>query len=453
MSGFSSLGVGSGLELDGLVRGLVSAERAPQEARLNRSRSAAQTTLSALGSLRSAVSGLTDAVRALQDLSVGVRVKSSDNAAIEARKEGEPDLGSFQLRVAALATAQSLATQVFEDADAELGAGELVISMGEESVTLTLGEGASTLRDVRDAINASELDVQAAVVRDGENWRLLLTSGRTGTAGELTLTAGAGVDGRLASAAMDVTAAAQDAQFSVNGLELTSSSNQIDDVLPGLSLTLRGVTEGDDSVTVSVSPDRDDVRTRLQTLVSRYNALVDNIRSAGRADPEGGNSGPLVGDSTLRAIQSQLSGVFSARVDTGLELDPGQTTFSTLLDLGLSTNLQGRASLAADKLTAALESDQAGVEALVSAFAERFTGVLEGFGGAGGVLQNRTQSLNAQLRRITQQREALDRRMEQVETRLRAQFSGLDSVLVQFQNTSAFLAQQLQGLATLRSQR
>ncbi|MCC5870568.1 MAG: flagellar filament capping protein FliD [Gammaproteobacteria bacterium] len=453
MSGFSNLGVGSGLDLDGLVRGLVSAERAPQEARLNRSRGTAQTTLSALGRLRSSVTGLTDAARALQDLTVGVRVKSADTTIIEARKEGEPDIGSFQLRVSALASAQSLASQAFEAEDAELGPGELVLSMGEDSVTLSLAEGASTLRDVRDAINASELDVQAAVVRDGENWRLLLTSGQTGTAGELTLTAGAGVDGRLASTAMDVTAPAQDAQFSVNGLALSSSSNRIEEVLPGLSLTLRGVTEGDASVTVSVEPDRDAVRTRLQTLVSRYNALVDNIRTAGRADPEGENSGPLVGDSTLRAIQSRLSGVFSTRLDTGEDAGLGESGFSTLLDLGLSTNLEGRAALDADKLTAALETDQAGVEALVSAFAERFTGVLEGFGGRGGILETRTESLNAQLRRITQQREALDRRMEQVESRLRAQFSALDSVLTQFQNTSSFLAQQLQGLANLRPQR
>lgn len=453
MSGFSSLGVGSGLDLDGLVRGLLNAERAPQEARLNRNRAATQTTLSALGRLRSSVTGLTSALRDLQNLSVGVRVRSSDTSIVEVRKQGDPDLGRFDLRVSALATAQSLASQVFESAEAQLGAGELVLFTGEESVTLVLADGTSSLRDVRDAINASALEVQATIVRDGDSWRLLLSAGRTGTAGEITLTAGSGLDARLSSATMEVTAPAQDAQFSVNGLALSSSSNRVEDILPGLSLTLRKVTEGDDSVTIMVEPDREAVRARLQTLVTRYNALVDNMRSAGRADPQGGESGPLVGDSTLRAIQSRLSGAFSARIDTGLDAGPEGAAFGTLLELGLSTNLEGRAALDGDKLTAALEADQAGVEALVSAFAERFTTVLDGFGARGGILETRTENLNAQLRRITQQRETLDRRMTQVEARLRAQFSALDSVLTQFQNTSAYLAQQLQGLANLRAQR
>lgn len=444
MSGFSSLGVGSGLDLETLVQGLVRAERQPVEARLNRGRSAAQTRLSALGSLKSAVAGLATAVKALQDLRVGVSASSSDSAkvAVVARSEAAP--GSFQVRVLSLASAQSLASEAFADQDASLGTGELTLAVGEKTAQLSFGPEGASLKEVRDAINGSGLAVRAVIVRDGEDFRLLLTSGKTGAAGELSLAVSGGLDSRLASAAMAVTAPAQDAAYTINGLTLSASSNVIEDAIPGVTLTLKAETDA--ALDINITADRQGARTRLNTMVTAFNRLVDNMAAAGRADPEGGNSGPLVGDATLRSVQSRIAGAFSAGIDAGA--DGGR--FSTLLDLGLSTDLQGRARLDADRFAAALEEDQAGVEALVSAFAEGFATTLEGFSGPGGILGTRTDNLNAELRRIEQQRAALDQRMEQVEARFRAQFSALDSLLSQFQNTSAFLAQQLAGLANLR---
>ncbi len=448
MTGISSLGVGSGLDLDGLVRALVGAERSPQENRLNRRASTAQTTLSALGSLRSALSGLTGAVNALKDLQVGQQVSSSDVSKLAATRSGEPEQGSYQVRVMQLASAQSLASAGFEDPELSLGAGTLTLGVGGATLELEITEPASTLRDVRDAINDSDMDVRAVIVRDGQQYRLLVTSAATGTLNEVTLATSGSLDSRLASAAMTQTAPAQDAEFSVNGLVLTSASNTIEDVLPGITLVLTNPTEALETVTVTVDADRQGASDRISALVTAYNTLVENMRASGRADPAGGNSGPLIGDASLRAIQSRIGGVFSRRIDSAIPDSP----FETLLDLGLSTDRQGRAQLDAGKLDEALRSNPDAVEAMVSAFASTVATTLEGFSGPGGVLESRTTSLAAELKRITGQREALDRRMELVETRLRRQFTALDSLLSQSQNTSAYLAQQLAGIANLQRQ-
>lgn len=443
MAGISSLGVGSGLDLNSLVNSLVRAERSPTESRLNRSQTAAETRLSALGRLRSAVSELQNRVTALNGFDVSRSASSSAAAKVQVSASGSPDLGSFSVRVAALASAQSLATSAFAEVDEALGSGSLVIEQGDESVTLDFGLEPATLADVRDAINASGLDVQAVIVRDGDSSRLLLTSTATGSAGEMSLTVTGSLDERLASAQMTQTAAAADARFSVNGLELTSSSNQLEDVISGLTLTLRQTTEGSETVTVTVAQDRAGARNKLEAMVKAYNGLVDTMKNLGRVDPGGGNSGPLVGDATLRALQGRLGSAFTTPQDVGAGLP------NMMLQLGLSVDVNGQASLNSSRLDEALKADEAGVEALVSAFATRFSAVIDGFAGAGGVITSRTDGLNAQLRRVADQRAALDMRMDRVETRLRAQFSALDATLAQFQNTSEFLGQQLAGLANL----
>ncbi len=444
MSGFSGLGIGSGLDLGTLVAGLVRAEREPVENRINRNRTRTQTTLSALGTLKSAVARLDDSVAALSGFTPGMRASSSDATAVAVAISGQASPSSWQVRVLELASAQSLASAPFSGADEVIGAGALTVQIGGDEVTLEFDADA-TLADVAAAINSGGLDVQAAIVRDGDSSRLLLTSGRTGSDGAMVLSVTGGLDPRLASAAMDETAAAGDAVFVVNGLQLSSASNVVDDVLPGVTLTLRRPTE-DDIVAVRVEPDRQALKSRLDAMLTAYNALVDNIRSSGRADPQGGNSGPLVGDATLRSLQTGLSGIFSSRVDTGAE-GPALTM---MLELGVSTDVNGRATLDAARFEEAFAANRDGVESLVIAFGDRVAGTLERFAGNSGVLGSRSDSLNAQLLTLARQQESLDRRMEQLENRLRAQFTALDGLLAQFQSTSTYLAQQLSAISNLQ---
>lgn len=447
MSTISSLGVGSGIDLENLVNALVRGQRAPQDLQLNRRESRAKLELSALGTLRSAVSSVATAAGALEGTRTPLRSQLNGPEVASVSLGSSAERASYQLRVMQLASAQSQASELFADADAPLGNGMLTVTVGDTSIEIDLSEGDVSLRDVRDAINASDAEVQAAVVRDGEGFRLLLTSAQSGSAGEMSFAVSGSLDTRLSSAELTETQTAQDAVFSINGLELTSSSNSVEDVIPGVTLNLTGTTPDEAaSTTVTIEPDRGAVRQRVEALLTAYNKLVEETRKLGRFNPETQEAGPLLGNSVLRSVQSRIGGALSGTVTTELEDNP----FSSLFDLGVRTSANGQARLDASVFNEALAQDEGAVEAVLSAFGASFAEIMRSFSGSDGIINGRTDALNQQVRRVTLQREALDRRMSQVEDRLRAQFTALDSLVTQFQNTGAFLSQQLAGISDIR---
>jgi flagellar hook-associated protein 2 len=441
----SSLGVGSGLDLAGLVTNLVAAERAPDDNRLNRIQQRAQAELSAFGSLSGAASRLNDVLKELSGETGAMKATSSVPEQISASAGTGAEAGRYTLSVSQLATAQSLATDAFADPDAALGAGVLHVSVGSASVDITVGADVLSLRDVRDAINASALDVRAILVNDSGGARLLLTSGQTGAASAMTLTVDGSVDGRLASAAMTETVAATDAAYRINGLDLTSATNELNELIPGVSLTLERPTVDPAGVTIVVEPDSEQLAGKLSSLVDAYNGLIDVIGSTGRVDVAGGNSGPLVGNAALRALQSRVSGVFSATVKT----DP-PAQFSSLLQLGLHTDASGKVSLDSTRLDAALASNHGDATRLVAQFATNLSQTLDRLAGSTGLIASRSAGLSAELHDVANQRAALNTRMSSVEERLRKQFAALDTLVSQMQSTSGFLTDQLASLATLR---
>jgi flagellar hook-associated protein 2 len=446
VSSVTSLGVGSGLDLSTLLDNLMQVERSQVQAPLDRAQSRAQLSLSALGSLSSSVTSFASAVSGLTNLQIGRTVESSLSG-ISGTASDTAEAGSYAVAVDHLATAQSLATDTFTDADAELGVGTLTLTVDGESAAFDLASGSNSLRDVRDAINASSLGVKAVVVQDGSDYRLLLTSSKTGTAGAMTLAADGTVDSRLASGAMSETAAAQDASFSINGLTLSSSSNTVEDVIPGVTLELSGSTAGQ-TATVDVAADTSTVSAKLTALVAAYNALATNMSALGGASADGTQAGPLVGDSTLRALQRHLGGMFGDTVETDLEGNP----FSSLVSIGLHTDQTGKASLDSTALNAALGESEAGVEALVSAFADKLGTTLDAFQGSDGIFSVRTTQLNTELKNIDRRRADAEVRLQGIQDRMRAQFTALDSLVSQFQSTSSYLAQQLGVLGNIGTQ-
>ncbi len=442
----SSLGVGSGLDLGSLLDKLVAVEREGAERLLNNRQARAELRLSSLGSLRATVDTLAAAVGGLKDFALELAVTSSNKDAVTGTAAEGADPASYLIEITQIAVAQSLASDdatPFADADAALGVGTLSITVDGTTVNLAIADGDNSLRDIRDAINASSLDIQAAVVQDGGAWRLLLSSGKSGTAGVMTLTVDGTLDARLASAAMDETTEAQDALYSVNGLDLTSASNTVADVLPGLTLELRATTTA--PATLAVGTSADALGEKLGRVVATYNGLVNNIRKLGAASPDGRTSGPLVGDAGLRSLQSGVLGVFGRNLSTDFAGNP----FRNLAALGIQTSLSGEASLDMNKLRAALAQDREGVEALVAAFGASVSTALDTFEGGGGVLASRSDQLNAELKRIRGDRDALERRLSALESRLSKRFSALDSLISQFNSTSNYLAQQLASLENL----
>ena len=447
MSGISSLGVGSGLDLGNLVRQLVTAERAPAEGRLNRNAATLNGQLSGLGQVKSTLSKLDDALAKLSELAVARTVQVSDAKAFSATARADADLGSYSLEVFELARAQSLASQAFTDPDESLGAGELTLALGDnEPVTITLSADQDSLRDVRDAINTAEAGVSATLVRDGDAWRLLLSSEETGLANTISLSAGAGIDPRLSSAgaegvAMYQTTAPADARFSVAGLELSSASNVVEDVLPGVTLTLKAATES--PAELAVRQDEQSARKAIDAFVAAYNGVIEQAGKLSHYNPETQQGSALTGDVTLRAIRGALPAALGA---------PTGSNWNAV-EMGVRSDLDGKVSLDADAFAARLAEDPEAVLASLRGFGDALGATVRRYSAADGLLDNRTESIKSSLKSISAQREALNLRMESVEARLRRQFGALDQMISQLQSTSNYLGAQLASIQNISAPR
>jgi flagellar hook-associated protein 2 len=448
----SAMGIGSGLDLGGLVAQLVAAERQPQEQRLNRKEADIQARISAFGSIRGGLSALETVLDKLVALQQGRTAASSDSNRLEVSARPEAATGSYSIEVNQLATAQSLASGRFSDADAPLGTGTLNVQVGSgPAVAIEINAENNSLRGVRDAINAADAGVQASIVNDGEGARLVLSAAQTGVDETISITV-PGNRGRardlmrLTTENLTETVAGRNAEVVVNGLPVTSASNRLDDTVEGLTLELRGTTEPGAPITVTVGQDRAAVRDALEEFVQAYNGVVGTARDLSRFNPETREGSALVGDSTLRSIQSRLA---AGLQQSGTDPD---ASFTNLVNLGVKSDRNGRLSFDEAALDRAMDQDFRGVIALVNEVSTGLRDSMKGFTEAGGLLDSRTDGLQTRMRGIDRQREALDFRIERLEARLVRQFSAMDALVGQLQNTGQFLNQQLGALNAMLAQ-
>ena len=447
----SSLGIGSGLQLGQIKDDLVAAERRPTQLRLDRREADIQAELSALGSVQSLAADLESKAESVASASIGRSANSSSGDILRASAEADATAGNFQVRVSQLASAQSLASEGFASTDTVVGTGTLTLTVGgDDAVAIDVGSEEQTLAGIRDAINASGAAVDAAVVDDGSQQRLLLTSQRTGSANAIDLAVSdddgsdtdAGGLSRLAFTAgaqnLTETAAASDAALSVNGLDVTRSGNSVDDVIPGVTLDLRSADSAT-TVDVRVEPDRSGVESAVQGLVEQYNKLADGLGEATRFDPESGEAGALVGDSATRSL---LSGLRSTLV-SGLG-DSG----TTLVELGIRTGADGRLEVDSETLDAALDGEPADTVAALNTAGSAIADTLGGFVGTDGRLDQRGEGLQNRLDDVADDRRRLDDRITALQDRLTAEFASLDGLVAEFQQTGDFLTRQLAQVPT-----
>lgn len=187
----SAMGVGSGLDLNQIVGDLLNAERVPKEERFNQREERIEAQISAFGNLRNGIEQLQGSLLSLSGFELNQTASISDESVATVSADGTADNGAFSLQVNQLAQAQALATTAgdFADGDAEVGAGQLQLQLGDSSpVTINVEEG-DTLRDVRDAINEAGAGVRASIVNDGNGARLVLNASETGADNTISLTA------------------------------------------------------------------------------------------------------------------------------------------------------------------------------------------------------------------------------------------------------------------------
>ena len=394
MAAITSLGVGSGLDLGTLVSGLIEAERAPTENRLNLKQQNLTTELSAFGLLRSSLAQFQGSLGGLQSSTAfnAKAITASDSSVFSTSVESFADLGSYSVEVTALARTQSLATNentAFATVNDVIGSGTLTIQFGtttdpysftpdsgkpSQAIEVSAANGNDTVSGLRDYINDNDFGLQASIVDDGVNgYRLVFTSDDTGAANSMELTVTGDGDGNnnnnsglsqlafnaSAQGSLTQTVAAQDAALTINGLDITRDTNSITGAINGVTLDLLKADEGN-IVNLGVNENRAEVTASITGFVDAYNELTDNIKSLTAYDPESGAGSALIGDFTVRSISSQIRSILFGSI-SGLQGD-----IKSLVDIGITTNSSGKLNVDSTKLNDALLNNAAEVEALFS---------------------------------------------------------------------------------------
>lgn len=379
----SSLGLGSGLDIRSIVDGLVAAERQPKTFQLARQEANLQAKISSFGSFKSALSGFRTSLAGLRQSSQfnSLKASSSDSAVVTASAASNADVGKFSIEAKQLAQANSLASAGFADTNTAIGTGNLTIKFGttdydaqtdtyngftqnaaKGTLTLAIDSSNNTLTGLRDAINNANSDVSASIVFDGSANHLVLTSKETGAANSLQISAD---DPSLSAFEFNGTAtnltqtqAAKDAIMSVNGLDVSNATNTFSNTIKGVTFDLQQASPGK-TITIDVARSQTDIVGALQGFVDGYNALAQNVKDLTRYNAETKSASVLLGDATVRSGMAQIRSVLG-NVVSGLE----GSSIRTLSDLGLSTAADGTLSFDKNKLTAALNKDPEGVEAV-----------------------------------------------------------------------------------------
>ncbi|WP_313227521.1 flagellar filament capping protein FliD [Stutzerimonas chloritidismutans] len=450
-------GIGSGMDIDAMVGALVAAEKAPKEAQLTRLATATTTKISALGTLRTALSSFQTALKDLNDVKLfeNRSAKSSSTDLLTATASKTAQSGTYSVKIEQLATGSKTATAALESDFTTGVAGTLTIKVGDgEGVAVDLGEGAS-LTQVKDALNATleGSGVTANLLTDPSTGkaRLVMSSTNTGEGKDVSITTSAGLEalaidtgGAATAVAGGVLERAQNAKLTIDGLALQSATNKVEGAIPDVALDLVSADK-DKTVTITVAQDKEGVSANIKKFVTAYNNLIKTTNSLTKVTKVGEDGQPLagglVGDSSVRSI---LSGVQSELTSVG-----GSDGVRMLSDLGITTQKDGTLAVDDKKLDTALEKNFSAVGGFFTGetgLMNRLNSRVEGFNQSGGILAQRVSGLEATNADIKTQREKLDLRIESMSTRLYAQFNAMDTLVAQLANTSSWLENTLSSL-------
>lgn len=463
----SSVGIGSGLDVNSIVSQFVAIEKQPLKA-LQTKAAQMQAQMSTVGQIQSQVTALQSAATKLGSVLdwKGITATSSNTSALTVTATTAALPTTFSVDVTALAKAQSLAMPTSVGSPAlpastdQLGYGTLSIQVGSKTpVTVTITDGEGTLEQIAAKINATEgVGVTASVMNDGTGKQnLLIRSNSTGTDGAFTITATEGTGGSISvpsnlsrlsytagSYNMNATQAAQNAAATVNGVAVSSQTNVFKDVLPGVSLTAAQVTT--QPVGVTVARDTAAITKNLQDFASAYNALNATLADATKYDAETGQAGPLQGDSVTNALTSALRRLVSSTIGgTG-------STYTLAAEVGITAKLGGALNIDTAKFSQAMTADADNLQKFFTAFngssstngfGLRMKDFASGLLAATGTVTNKTTALKQSLQKNATEQDRINNKATLFEERLRKQYSTLDKKMASLTALNSYVAQQV----------
>ncbi|MGL5698405.1 MAG: flagellar filament capping protein FliD [Kluyvera sp.] len=484
--GISSLGVGTGgIDTASMLEKLKAAEQTRLNPFTNRQKSF-NAKVSTWGGISSALSSLQTVVKKLSSEAFNtLNISENKNFTATASAGALADVHS--VTVEQLATAHKLKTGLESDADTDLGSttgGKRTLTITQnlkdsdgnnKKLTVELDDDQTSLNDIAKAINKQNSTVSASVQRTDAGYQLVLSSKVTGSDGEMTVKVDG--DSQLANVLdtnqggdpskgdnMTSVSAAQNSIVKVDGDTYTRSSNNISDIITGVTLKLTSVTPKDsvsgvqESEQLTLTPDTSAIKTTLQDFVKQYNELLSKTTAASKYVPndtsklkdedvatQSSDSGALMGDAMLRGMMSEIGSVVN-----GVYGDSG-ADYGSLADLGIKIDAStGQMTLDTDKLDAAIADNPDEIANMFMAhgdspgLASGLNDIITEYAGEknskdGGLIKSTTDALSEQVKQVGTQIERTQKLIDAQVERYRVQFQNLDTAMSKMNNMSSQL--------------
>lgn len=398
MPTITSTNSGSGLDVRNLVDQLVAAESDPVTSRLDKKEINIQQGLTAIGTFKGALLDFQASLAPLRKDTAfkSISATSSNEEKFTVSVEDNALTGSYDIEISQLAQSQKLKSQAFESEFDAIGSGTIKIEFGELNSTtnsfelnskipsqhIEIDEENSSLRGIQQTINQSNAGMRASIINDGTGYRLIFNSEKSGLENSLRISvsdddvnnedlfglsqlaynpvAVEDAQGVVVGKNLEETAQARNAIFSIDGIDISSSQNEVTNSIPGVSINLKKITEeGFESFKVEKETSR--IKESIQTFVGSYNELMTTVSSLTGYDPETAQAGPLSGDSAIRGIIDQIRRRLSTSFN---DINENLTSLSTI---GIDSSRDGSLTLDEFKLDRALENHANEIAHLFSA--------------------------------------------------------------------------------------
>jgi flagellar hook-associated protein 2 len=444
-------GLASGLDTSSIISALMAAERLPVT-RLTDEQEKLQGQQQQLQSIQSALQQLALAASEFSSPSLfesSQAVTSSEPSRVSAATSTGAAIGGHEIEVTQLANA---AQRTFSFTSPT---SEQAVTIDGHAFTVTAGESA---KELADAINSdSSATVYAAVLEGGAT---IVLSDRatgdtgTGTGGEFIQVSDPG--GALSEQA-GTAKEGKNAEYKIDGVAGSSSSNTVAGAIPGVTLTLQGLTTTG-PVTIDVQPPGASVsavEAQVQAFVKLYNSTVETIEKQLATTPvskpqSAGEyaTGSLFGDSELQGLLNEMRQAMYEPI-AGLSAE-----MSSPADIGISTgaptgggassqaSLNGLLVLNPTKLSEAVKSNPAGVQQMLVKWSQSLQSTLTAVAEPGGTLEARINGDSSQVTELKTQISGMDEVLDQREKALQATYAELEGVISQNTAQASWLTAQ-----------
>lgn len=461
----SSLGVGSGLDLESIVNALVSARTTTKKHAVDSKKALKEIEVSGLSTMKSTLSSYQDFLKtvssgeAVNKRSITTDFKSDDNPTFQYETTSSVTNAAHDIAVTQLAsgtkmTGKTTGDTYFSEADGEGGTTYRTRNGGSISFTVGSGDDAKTfsvdiaenssLETIMKKVNSAEgnpgVYLNYVVGSDG-NVNFTLESTLLGDGQDLKLEGDVGILGMTGDGSENVVQQAQNAKMLVDGVEVSSKSNTFDNQISGLKITASRLSERNDDGTwvtnqLKVSEDKESFTSFARDFVSKFNSVLSkcdqlytkNTYTDGKCNYDGGD---LAGDSLCTNVKSTLKNTLS---------NFSSSTGKMLYSFGISLDKSGNLTIDNDKLSKAASNNYDEFISVFQELGDALSDKLDTYTKSRtGILAQRSDSANNMIADYDKRLNNIDDYLANYEKMLRKKYTNLDTMMSQMSASMSYV--------------